>query len=151
IRLINDAAHGTLELKSNVTIVGPGTDAVTVLGGGSTSDFSVFKVDAGVTAAISDLTVTGGHVGANGGGIFKSGGLTLSQCAITSNTAGSNGGGLYVNGGTIRLIGGSIAGNSAGNNGGGIEVDAGASTLTGTVVTNNRAGANGGGIRADKG
>src|SRR5262249_25486161 len=55
IQLINDAAHGTLELKSNVTIVGPGVNALAVKGGRSTSDFSVFKVDAGVTASISDL------------------------------------------------------------------------------------------------
>ena len=61
IQIVNDFAHGTLGIRSDVTIVGPGAKALTIRGGGITSNFSVFYVAAGSTVAISGLTVAGGN------------------------------------------------------------------------------------------
>ena len=146
IPLAGDAAHGTLTLRSDVTILGPGAKALAITGGGLTSDFNVFTVEAGVQAALSGVTVTRGHFSGKGGGIFSSGILTLTDCDITSNTAGSDGGGLYVASGTTTLIGGNVAGNAASVAGGAIEVGGGAMTVTGTLITGNFAIAFGGGI-----
>ena len=60
----------------------------------------MFQVDAGVTASISGLTITGGMTTDNGGGLANNGGnVTLTNCTISSNSAAGNGGGLDSNGG----------------------------------------------------
>lgn len=177
IKLKPDPGYRGLELKGNVTIVGPGASALSVQGAGAGSDFSVFTVDAGVNATISALTVTLGRVLTNGGGINNQGTLTLTDCAIagnssanqgggiystttltltncniTHNEAGGSGGGLYANSGTTYVTGGSFARNKAGFQGGGIEADSGTMTITDTSVTDNMAATSGGGIRnADPG
>ncbi len=56
------ALGSDLEISSDVAIDGPGATVVTVAGGGTSSNFSVFVVDSGVVASISGLTI------ANGGG-----------------------------------------------------------------------------------
>src|SRR5262249_8144703 len=79
-QLLNkDAQHRALELKANVTIVGPGAAALRIMGGGLLTDFSAFTLDAGVTATISGLTIAGAHVALNGGGIRNQGALTLTD------------------------------------------------------------------------
>ena len=81
---------GQLELSDTTgteTIVGP-TAGVTVSGGGPSR---VFQVDAGVTASISGLTITGGKPSGNGGGLYNDGGnVTLTNCTISGNSAGTN-------------------------------------------------------------
>ena len=64
-----------LELSNTTgteTITGPAA-GVTVSGGGLSR---VFQVDAGVTASISGLTITGGTTAGNGGGLYNNGGTT---------------------------------------------------------------------------
>jgi CSLREA domain-containing protein len=67
IQLINDLQHGTLEIAGDVTIIGPGSKAVTVRGGGAASNFSVFTIDSRVTAKLSGLTIAGGNANSGGG------------------------------------------------------------------------------------
>ena len=57
----------------------------------------MFQVDAGVTASISGLTITGGKTAGNGGGLYNDGGtVTLTNCTVSGNSAsGNGGGGLY--------------------------------------------------------
>ena len=63
---------------------------MTVSGGGLSR---VFQVDAGVTASISGLTITGGNVGYSGYGTGSGGGLanfgttTLTNCTVSGNSA----------------------------------------------------------------
>jgi uncharacterized repeat protein (TIGR01451 family)/CSLREA domain-containing protein len=172
IQLLNDAAHRGLELKSNVTIVGPGANALAIKGGGFASDFSVLRVDTGVTAAISGLTISDGRSSTNGGGISNQGTLALTNCTVTSNSAAGFGGGIYstgslaltncdlssnvsaafggglsVNGGSTQISGGRVDGNKAGTSGAGIEADSGTMMITGTAVTGNKSSGTGGGIR----
>jgi hypothetical protein len=137
IQLVNDTAHRTLELKSNVKIVGPGAKALAVKGGGPTSDFSVFTVDSGVTAAISGLTVTGAHVSYAGGGIVTVGNLTLTDCAITGNSA-PFGGGIATDG-VASLFDCTLSGNSGSLQGGAIWAYGSSLTLTNCTVAGNTA------------
>ena len=67
---------------------------MTVSGGGTSR---VFQVDAGVTASISGLTITGGNAGySTGGGLYNDGTATLTNCTVSGNSAtGNGGGGLY--------------------------------------------------------
>ena len=56
----------------------------------------MFQVDAGVTASISGLTITGGNAAGNGGGLYNYGGTaTLTNCTVSGNSATASGGGLY--------------------------------------------------------
>ena len=66
------------------TITAPAA-GLTVSGGGLSR---VFQVDAGVTASLSGLTITGGSA-ASGGGLYNDGGTTtLTNVTISGNTAG---------------------------------------------------------------
>jgi hypothetical protein len=153
---------GELTITQNVTIVGPGETNLTISGNQAGP---VFGVGSGVIANISGMTISQGSAaagsyygftGSDGGGIYNSGVLTLSNCAITGNHAGNgapggvsvysgivnggnggNGGGIY-NAGTLVLIGCEIAGNGAGGGGWG-----GFATSSGSTGGN---GGNGGGI-----
>ena len=130
-----------LVISSNVSIEGPGAAAVSVTGGGPSSDFSVFTVNSGVTASISGLDIAGGNTSGNGGGILNSGILTLSSDTLAGNSAAIGGG--IDNTGTVTLINDTVSGNSA-TSGGGID-NAGTATLSDDTIAGNSAG-DGGGI-----
>ena len=129
-----------LVISSNVTIDGPGDGAVTVSGGGPSSNFSVFTVNSGVTATISGLDIADGYTSGNGGGIFDSGNLTLSSDTVSGNSAASGGG--IDNTGTVTLINDTFSGNSA-TSGGAID-NAGTATLSDDTINGNSAGSGGG-------
>ena len=156
IQLLNDPQHGTLELKADVTIAGPGAKALSVQGGGSSSNFSVITVDQGVTAVLSGLSVTGGHA-ASGGGITNAGTLNLTGCTVSGNAAGNFGisggrGGGIANTGTMTLTGCTVSGNSGTSSIGGGISNTGIMTLTNSTVSGNSVsqglsgGSQGGGI-----
>jgi hypothetical protein len=150
----------SLVVSKNVTIEGsqPGstTPGVTVNGGGASSNFSDFIINAGVTAKIDGLIIADGNaVGKAGGagkagsnsagGIFDAGSLTLSDSILKDDTAtGGNGG----NGGKYQ--GGGAGGSAAG----GIYVSATGSLdlLPGNAFSNDSAtggdGGNGGSGKA---
>ncbi len=139
---------GQLELSDTtgtVTITGPNV-GVTVSGDGLSR---VFEVEAGVTASISGMTITGGS--APGGSVISGGGLanyggttTLTNCTVSGNSA-SVGGGLYTNSaGTTTLTNCTISGNSAEWDGG-LE-NVGTTTLRNCTVSGNSAAVVGGGL-----
>ncbi len=118
--------------SGTVTIAGPAT-GVTINAGGLSR---VFTVDAGVTASLSNLTLTGG----NGGGLHNYGSTTLSSCAVSSNAAR---GVVNFSGATITLTSCTVSGNA----GGGLSNFSGATmTLTGCTVSGNTAPGGGGGL-----
>ncbi len=126
-------------ISSDVQIVGPGANNLTVDGNGTNQ---VFDVDAGVTVTIAGLTITRGH-GASGGGILNSGTLTLTNLTLSNNLAAGAGGGID-NLGTLTLTSSTLSGNSAGS-GGGIDND-GTLTVTNSTFSDNSASADGGGV-----
>ena len=122
------------------TITGPAA-GVTVSADGASR---VFQVDPGVTASISGMTITGGNVTGNGGGLYNDGGnVTLTNCTVSGNSAGRDGGGLY-NRGTLTLTASTVSGNSATyrlSDGGGLyNQTGGTTTLTDCTVSGNSSG-----------
>ncbi len=86
ITLVSEMVIGT-----NVTILGPGPDVLTV--NGNTSN-RVFKVSGG-TVTISGLTIANGYVESDmGGGIYNLGTLHLSNCLFMANYGARGGGAL---------------------------------------------------------
>ena len=135
-----DPTLGQLELSDTTgteTITGPAV-RVTVSALGASR---VFQIDGGVVASISGLTISGGKVTGNGGGLYNHGGgtIALSNCAVSGNSATRNGGGLY-NRGNITLTNCTVSGNSASRNGAGMYDARGSSnTLTNCTISSNSA------------
>jgi hypothetical protein len=122
---------GQLELSDQTgtaTITGPNA-GVTINGNYTTAGLanSVFKIDPGVTATLSGLTITGGNNGDYGGGGDNQGTATLIDCTVSGNSGGG-----FDNFGTATLLGCTISGNPAGQiyAGGGVVSDGGPTTLT---------------------
>ena len=136
---------GQLELANTTGIealVAPAA-GVTVSGGGISR---VFKVDAGVTATFSGVTITSGNSGFDGGsGLYNLGTSTLTNCIVSGNTAVYAGGGV-LNKGTITLTNSSISGNTVNSGFGGGFFNYSAAILTGCTVSGNSVGRNGGGF-----
>ena len=135
-------------------ISGLAVDALTITNGyGSTSGGGLFL--AGVSATLTNITVSDNIADSWGAGVFVYSGsdVTLQEVTIADNTAQS-GGGLFIYGGSVTLIDSVIDGNTA-DYGGGIYASAGSSaTLTNTTIAGNTAAhlngplvvANGGGL-----
>ncbi len=141
---------GTLTLSETAgpeVIDGPGANALTISGNDAVQ---VFKVaGTATTATLSGLTISGGSIAHNGGGIDNEGTLTLTDCTIAGNSAsgGGNGGGIY-NNGPLTVMGCTISGNSVsgGGDGGGIANEDTMSMTDSTVADNSDTGGTGGGI-----
>ena len=74
---------------------------------------------------ISNLTISGGNVGGNGGGLLvdksTSSQITLSNLIVENNSSGSNGGGISIVSANVN-INNVISRNNSANNGGGFHV-----------------------------
>jgi hypothetical protein len=135
----------SLTIADDVEIDGFG--ALTIDGNGGSR---VFSVSSGVEATIRGLTITGGNVTGDGGGISNAGDLTLDQVIVKTNDASNAGGGVYVaTTGYLTLNNSTIDDNDA-LYGGGIfgHFETGTRlTITGSTISNNRAtSGSGGGI-----
>src|SRR5262245_36243938 len=107
------------EAGYKTTITGPAA-GVTISGNNSSR---IFTIDSGVTAAISDLTLSNGFSSdrwnGGGGGILNDGTLALTDCTVTHNTANlvssafiTYGGGI-LNDGTLTLTNCTVSGNTS--------------------------------------
>src|SRR5262245_38263030 len=152
---------GTIGLTSQLSVTGdtdikgPGTDLLTISGGGTTR---VLSIAAGANVSVKGLTIANGSItGENGGGILNQGTLTLTESVITGNasmhtgcqycfTPGGFGGGI-ANTGAITIKNSIITGNHASRRGGGLFDDRnGIATLDGSAITNNTCVGDGAGI-----
>jgi hypothetical protein len=134
-----------LEISGNLTIQGPGASAIALNGQYATQDL---VVDAGATASISGLTVTGGF-GTAGGGLLNQGNLTLANMTFRNDDAGDGGpvagdlpgtGGAIDNvaGATLMISSSQFTRNYAYNGqGGGAIANAGSLTLSTSTFTGN--------------
>lgn len=165
-------ASGELVIANSLAISGPGATNLAVSGNFASRVFRIS--DPGATVAISGLTICNGRSangvdgdpewggpalspGANGGGIYSLGSLTLSQCHVTGNvagrggnsswtrnetgddgTAGGSGGGVFSSN-NLTVVASTFSGNSAGAGGtGGLSLE--------SYGGNGAPGGNGGGI-----
>jgi hypothetical protein len=173
--VINLAAGGTYPLTAvyddtygptGLPLIPAGAD-VDIQGHGSTiervdapviPDFNILTVPPASTFALQNVTVSGGSVDGNGGGIEALGDLTITDSTISDNTAGGNGGGINDDDsadGTVTVSRSTISGNTAGGNGGGIndvsgqyDGNNGTLTVSRSTVSGNTASGDGGGVDA---
>jgi hypothetical protein len=138
---------GELVIDHNLTISGPGS--VTISGGHASREFTI---NAGVTAAISGLTLADGSVAAPAttgfaGAIENRGTLSLSNCTVSNNYAQYGAGGIE-NWGTLTVNACTLSGNSndpsLGGGGGGIANEGGQLTVTNSSFSGNLAQQGGG-------
>lgn len=147
--------NGEIVIGRNLNIIGPGANALTVSGNKASR---VFNIATGIAVSISGLTISNGrNVGASGtnsflpgvigqgGGIFTSGTLTLSNCVVTGNAATGGQGGSDYSGHDGSYGGGAF--------GGAILNNQGTLTLTACSVSANQVfgGAGGSGISSGSG
>src|SRR5262245_43105893 len=124
-------ATGELDITDDLTIDGPGAEAVTV--GGSHAS-RVFEVQAGVTVTIDGMTIRDGLANGSaptlpsiGGGILNFGNLTLSSVVLSDNQA--------VGDADTSLLGG-----VGGARGGGVaNLGSGSLTISNSAFTRNQA------------
>jgi hypothetical protein len=109
------AAKGDLDLTKNATIAGAGARSTTIDGLGVDR---VLDVATGVTAVVTDVTVTGGQVAGDGAGIRNAGTLTLVRDAIVGNRALGVGGGVSSTGPALAVSQSTVSGNQASIGGG---------------------------------
>ena len=99
----------TKAISADTTIDGDGL--ITLSGGNSVR---VFSVNSGVVLALQSMAVANGNSGfSDGGGIYNSGTVTVTNGTLYNNVVTSgNGGAIYNNGGTVTLTNSSFSGNN---------------------------------------
>lgn len=130
-------ATGDLDLAPGRFAVLDGMGPGVVIDGGGTNRV----IDNAGVLGLRNVTVTGGSVDGDGGGVRVTGGLLMTvDATITGNEASGSGGGVAVLGDNALMTTSTISGNVAADGGGGVYVTAGAnanisnSTVTGNVV-----------------
>ena len=159
---------GEIAISNSVTINGPGSDVITVSGGGTSRIFDVHNGSNSYTVNISGLTLRNGYSATQGGAVYCSGNyLTLSNSVIENNVANGSGGGVVVtsNYSSATLLNDTFSNNSAPSGcgfllvtptasisgvvaqkntcttlGGGGEVSGGTVTVSGSQFSNNTGG-----------
>jgi hypothetical protein len=105
---------GTIELESEleplyngpVSIVGPGSGALTVTRAASAPDFRIFEVGPSISVSFKGLTISGGVASKFGGGIYSGSPLTLTDVVLTDNEAVASGGeNTFAIGGGVVAVG----------------------------------------------
>ena len=131
----NVTTGGTLNISKSMNIQGPGANLLSIDGGKADR---VFNIASG-TVSISEVTITNGNNGGNGGGIVNAGTLTVTNSTISGNSASGGqlyGGGIY-NNGTLTVTNSTVSGNfvSGGPSGGIFNYST--LTLTNSIVDGN--------------
>ena len=149
--------RGELVIDKNIIISGPGPGLLTVARSQQAADFRIFNILPSHTAEIDGLTITGGSLAGNGGGISSGATLTISDCAISGNSILTtdglqhSGAGIY-NVGTMTIVNSTVNNNQAliggffPPSGGGISSDGGTLTIQNTTIGENTAAGYGGGV-----
>ena len=126
---------GELPVTKNVTINNNSGERITVSGNNASR---VFNINAGKTATIIGLTLSGGSA-ANGGAVINDGTLTVINSLLTGNAATSDGAGIQstATATSLTLINTTVSGNNANGFGGGVDVLGGTASIINATITNN--------------
>ena len=139
--------QGQLTINKSLTIDG-GSQNITIDAGGNSRIFHVNDgTNTKVNVVINGLTLSGGNITGDGGGIFNQENLTITNSKITNNIAGDDGGGIF-NNGILTVTDTEITDNQAAisfADGGGI-YNNGTLTVTESIISGNAANDNAGGI-----
>ncbi|MBH8572966.1 DUF4347 domain-containing protein [Nostocaceae cyanobacterium CENA369] len=129
---------GELDVTEGVIIQGTGANKLTISGNNASRVFN-----ASASISIDGLTITGGNAGTNnGGGIYSTSSVILSNSIISNNTTNSSGGGIYSSSAVVSNS--TISGNTANTYGGGIYSSS--LSISNSTIFGNTANNNGGGI-----
>jgi hypothetical protein len=147
IRIAAGTYHENLTPTKDLNLYGAGMDS-TILHGSNIG--IVILINGAYNISISDLTITRGNSAADGGGIAKyvGGSLTLTRVKITDNNAAGDGGGLFTYS-NFTMTDCVVSANSASTYGGGIFIDGSASVtvnLINVTVSGNTSADKDGGI-----
>lgn len=156
---INFSVSGTIALSSALPDITAGGGTLTIDGTGQTVTISgndsvrVTAVDVNASLSLINLTISGGNSG-DGGGIYNSGTLTVSNCTFSNNTAEGIGGAIVnnVGGGSgsgigaLTIANSTFDNNTANDDGGAIYNNNGDVTITNSTFTGNSAAGSGGSI-----
>ena len=135
-------------MLKNVTLVGAGADPADTVLQGSAAVNPVLAVQAGVTATVRNLTITGVQSGSFGA-LSNQGTLTLESVRVIDNQACDFGGIFNLSGAALTLTDSLVEGNTSSFPGGGIRNFNNASvTLNNSKVKGNQA-PRGGGVAVD--
>ena len=137
---------GELVINNDITLSGPGADALTIARDANASPFRILKISSGHTVAIEGLTISGGLAQGSfpantGGGIYNDHStVSVNSCVLNGNSA-SFGGAVFTNAlssgaAALALSNSTVSNNSAANSGGGIFSD-GENFGNATLVVNN--------------
>ncbi|MBN3875043.1 Calx-beta domain-containing protein [Nostoc sp. JL23] len=130
---------GELNITEGVIIQGTGAYKLTISGNNTSRIFN-----ASASLSIDGLKITGGNAGiSNGGGIYSTSSVTVSNSNLSGNIA-ALGGGIYSTSSVIATNS-TISGNTANTSGGGI-YSTSSVTATNSTISGNTANTNGGGI-----
>ena len=159
---------GEFLIDDELTILGPGSDLLSISG---EDQSRIFSIAAGASVEIIDVTLTdgladdadGGAIrnagdlalrrvvvtnssAAEGGGIYNTGNLLLDSAEVRDNSVPASGGGIY-NAGTLELVGSTVSGSISGSPGAGIFVASGSQLIAdNSTISSNRSSSRGGGI-----
>jgi hypothetical protein len=154
--------QGELAITDSLTIIGPGANLLTIDASGSdpTPDQNngdgsrVFNINDGsfnslIDVFVTGLSIAGGDVLGNGGGIFATENLSLSASIVRDNAA-TRGGGIATrpsSNATLVIQDTQFVGNTVTNRGGGLDIDVlnGSAILDRITVSNNQCVLDGGG------
>jgi parallel beta-helix repeat protein len=141
---------GELEVSQDMTI-----DASSIQGGikvdGALAS-RVLKIDDGLGANVLEVTlkgvsISGGKVMGDGGGILNRENLYLHNSTITANEATGRGGGIHMDSsGMLAIVGGAVLGNHSGQAGGGVHASSSTILLEGTTISGNTSVGRGAGL-----
>ena len=172
---------GQLSITTTMSIIGNGLAGPTIQNVAPLSTTSRVMNITNVLVNLHGLTITGGNVTGNGGGIQNAGTLTIVNCVIEGNNANgaagagggirstntlnvfnstiagnasiaSTSGGISFAGTNLTIGYSSISANASFGNGGGLNVAASAfATIDNSLISNNTAGASSGGLFLNRG
>ncbi len=160
-----DLTLGELLINKNLTIDGDtdNDDLTANLTIDAQQNSRVFKVTNNnngnrLNVTFDGLTITGGQVSGDGGGIYNRENLTLNNSTISGNSASGDGGGIYNRVGTLNISNSTISDNTSNSDGGGIYSNgfytfsggfSAAVNLSNSTISGNTASNKGGGIYKD--
>ena len=131
-------ASGLPSIQHTLEIDGTG-QTITIDGGGASRVFLNFSG----AVTLNDLTIANGHSTGNGGGIFNSGPLTITNSTFVGNSAAAGGAISNSGVGTLTVTNCTFSGNAGA--GGGAITSSHIGTVTSSTFSNNSAGIGGAG------
>ncbi len=123
-----------LEVDSDISILGPGANLLTIDARGATRVFNVYS--AATDAVIADVTITGGGGTSDGGGVYLGYGTLMLDGVRIVNNESYSGGGIVNMSGDLTIKNSEISGNQA-VWGGGIAHSGGSLTVLNTTISGN--------------